>query len=258
VLSFSGNIGSTAYTALTQTKNKSLSGTRRACAAREQAVHHTSPLGLWAQLTLVAVANRYLDNEGHLYFGKSKRTKSMEIIIETLSRALSKMFNKTVVNAAYRFKEIQAGAVGDVRLIEGTAETDLNEKLPYKLVIKTQKKWSRQDDPDSWRREYDLYSSELDCLFTDTIRHPKCYHAEITDTETRLWLEYLDGVTALNLTCEMHERIAAELGRFQGKLYAEQPFQLQSIANLSKTDCFKNAYIYFKSLKLRKSKNQIL
>ena len=172
----------------------------------------------------------------------------MEINLETLNQVLCQKFHKTIVSADYRLNEIQAGSVGEVRLITGTAETNANETIPYKIVLKIQKKWNRQGDFDSWRREYDLYSSGIEALFTDSIRRPKCYHAEINDFETRLWLEYIDGVTALDLSCEMYERVATELGRFQGMLYSRPSGQLSGLVNLSKTDASKNAYLYFKSL----------
>ncbi len=172
----------------------------------------------------------------------------MEIILESLKQALSTMLSKTIINADYQLKEMQAGSVGEVFLIIGTAETNMNEKKPYKMVLKVQKKWNRHGDPNSWSREYDLYISNLENLFTSSIHRPICYHAEINNSETRLWMEYVDGVTALNLTGEMYERIATELGRFQGELYANQPVQLKRFTNLSKTDSFKNGYLYFKSL----------
>ncbi len=45
----------------------------------------------------------------------------------------------------------------------------------------------------------------------------------------------------------MYEKAALELGRFQGKLYAEQPAVLQSLTNLSHADLMKNTYLHYRS-----------
>ena len=172
----------------------------------------------------------------------------MKNMLEPLTKALCKKLSKTIINASYQLKEMQAGSVGEVRLITGMAETDTNEKIPYKIVLKTQKQWDRQGDKDSWRREYDLYSSDLDDLFMDAIRRPARYHAEIDCFETRLWMEYIEGASAMEFTCEMYERVSMALGRFQGKLYSKPSIPLQRLSNLSKTDAFEKAYLYFKSL----------
>ncbi|MBO9597825.1 MAG: aminoglycoside phosphotransferase family protein, partial [Cohnella sp.] len=123
------------------------------------------------------------------------------------------------------------------------------ERLPYRIVLKIQKKWERYGDPGSWRREYDLYTSELGATFSDALRWPTCYHAEINadENEIRLWLEYIDGVTGLDLTGDMYERAALELGRYQGRLYAEQPAVLRSLTNLSQANLMKNTYLHYRS-----------
>ncbi|MNI24537.1 Phosphotransferase enzyme family protein [compost metagenome] len=59
-------------------------------------------------------------------------------------------------------------------------------------------------------------------------------------------MEYIDGVSGLNLTSEMYERIAVELGRFQGKLYTERPNVLQNLSNLSKVEFTKNNYLRYR------------
>src|SRR6185312_1889906 len=89
----------------------------------------------------------------------------------------------------------------------------------------------------------------LKATFSDVFRWPTCYHAEINaeENEIQLWLEYIDGVTGLDLTADMYEKAALELGRFQGKLYAEQPAVLQSLTNLSHSDLMKNTYLHYRS-----------
>ena len=110
-------------------------------------------------------------------------------------------------------------------------------------------KWERYSDPDSWRREYDFYNSNFGTLFSESFRWPECYHVEMNEevNETQLWMEYIDGISGLDLTGEMYERAAEELGRFQGKLYAEQPVILQHLTNLSKVDYMKNFYLHYRS-----------
>lgn len=168
---------------------------------------------------------------------------------EKLVFILSKMLDKTIIRADYQLKELQGGTVGDVQLVTGMAETSEGENLPYKIVWKTTKKFERYGDPDSWRREYDLYASDFKKVFSDSFRLPECYHTEINadNDEIQLWMETIDGVSGLNLTAEMYERAAEELGRFQGKLYTERPDELQSLSNLSKVEFTKNYYLRYRS-----------
>ncbi|MFJ6208949.1 aminoglycoside phosphotransferase family protein [Lysinibacillus sp. NPDC092081] len=166
---------------------------------------------------------------------------------EILALVLSKMLDKTIIRADYQLKELQGGTIGVVRLVTGMVETSDGENLPYKIVWKTQKKFERYGDPDSWRREYDLYVSDFKKVFSDSFRWPECYHVEINGDEIQLWMEYIDGVSGLNLTSEMYERIAEELGQFQGKLYTERPKALQNLSNLSKVEFMKNHYLRYQS-----------
>ena len=164
-----------------------------------------------------------------------------------LTRVLSKKFNTDIVSADYSDERLDGGTLGDVRLVTGTA-TDINGKsIPYKVVFKTQRQWERYGDPGSWRREYDFYSSGFGSLFTDTLRWPECYHAELNNDEHSMWMEYIEGVTGLNMTREMYERAALELGRFQGRLYAEQPVVLKSLTNLSALGYMKSFYQHYRS-----------
>ncbi|MDR1689273.1 MAG: aminoglycoside phosphotransferase family protein [Clostridiales bacterium] len=118
--------------------------------------------------------------------------------------ALSKMFGRQIDSASFQTEQLQGGTLGDVRLVKGEAATLGGEKLPFSVVWKTQKKWERFADKNSWRREYDLYLSDLSGEFTDALRLPKCYHAEINDAENeiQLWMEYIKGVSGKALTAE--------------------------------------------------------
>ncbi|WLR57678.1 aminoglycoside phosphotransferase family protein [Mesobacillus subterraneus] len=173
----------------------------------------------------------------------------MNIKLETLTIALSQRFKTDIISANFQSKPLQGGTVGNVYLVTGTAETTDGEKLPYRIVLKNQKKWDRYGDPGSWRREYDLYASDLGETFSDAFRWLTCYHAEINaeENEFQLWLEYIDGVTGLDLTGDMYEQAARELGRYQGKLYIEQPAVLQSLTNLSPADLMMNKYLRYRS-----------
>jgi hypothetical protein len=168
---------------------------------------------------------------------------------ETLIYALSQRFKTNIISADCQTIPLQGGTIGNVNLLTGIAETADGDKLLYRIVLKIQKKWERYGDPGSWRREYDLYTSDLGATFSDAFRWPTCYHAEINgeENEIQLWLEYIDGVTGLELTCDMYEQAALELGRFQGKLYAEQPAVLRNLSNLSHADFMKNTYQHYRS-----------
>jgi len=80
---------------------------------------------------------------------------------ETLTHVLSKMLRTNIIRASYRTKQLQGGTLGDVRLVTGMAESSNGKKLPHKVVLKILKKWERPGDPASWRREYDLYTSDF-------------------------------------------------------------------------------------------------
>ncbi|MCL2058582.1 MAG: GNAT family N-acetyltransferase [Oscillospiraceae bacterium] len=168
---------------------------------------------------------------------------------EALIKALGKMFDMPISKADYKSKRLHGGTVGEVRLVSGTAVSADGMKLPYNVVLKIQKKWDRLGDSNSWRREYDLYMSDFGSLFTDSLRWPECYHAEMNgdESEWQIWMEHIDGVSGRDLTVENFERAAFELGRWQGKLYAGQSEVFQNFRNLSKAEDLKNYYLRYRS-----------
>ena len=135
-----------------------------------------------------------------------------------LAHVLSKLLGTAIVRADYETTQLYGGTLGDVRLVSGKAVTSDENELPYKVVVKTQKRWERPGDPNSWRREYDLYTSDLAKSFTGQLRWPECYHAELNGDVIQIWMEYIDGVSGGGLTIETLEQAARELGRFQGRL----------------------------------------
>jgi len=164
----------------------------------------------------------------------------------TLINVLNKMLVTKIAHADYQTKALEGGTIGDVQLVTGVAATIDGRKLPFNVVYKKTAKFKRHNDPESWRREYDLYASGFSATFTNSLRWPECYHAEINENEHHLWLEYVGGVTGLNMTPTMYERAAEELGQFQGKLYAQKPNILQGLANLSNTDYLKSFYMKYR------------
>ncbi|KAB8133637.1 aminoglycoside phosphotransferase family protein [Gracilibacillus oryzae] len=170
---------------------------------------------------------------------------------ETLTQALSKMLGAEIISADFHSKQLHGGTVGDVSLVTGNAQNAKGVKIPYKIVLKTQKKWERHNDPHSWRREYDFYKSNIGALFSETFHWPECYHIEMNEeeNETQIWMEYINGLSGADLTGDMYERAAEELGRFQGKLFAAQPAFLQELTNLSNVDYMKNFYFHYRSWK---------
>lgn len=148
---------------------------------------------------------------------------------ETLLHVLSKMLCSSIISADYETKELQGGTVGDVYLVTGIAKTSDQKEVAFKIVWKIQEKWERPGDPDSWRREYDLYASDFNKSFTESFRMPECYYAEITDDENQIWMEYIDGVSSSSLTIDMLEEVAYQLGCFQGK-YSSQSSDYRNVS----------------------------
>ena len=163
-------------------------------------------------------------------------------MLEKLNQVLLKFYGKKITDIDYKRERLHGGDVGDVQLITGIAETTNREKLPFKLVLKIQKKWERYGDALSWRREYDLYTSQFSNVFSDSLHWPKCYHAEINGDETQIWMEFIEGTSSNDLTVEMLEHTAVELGRIQGKLLKENPTHLSNISNLGNTEFMRNDY----------------
>lgn len=171
----------------------------------------------------------------------------VQIKHEILTKVLSDMLSVRVIHADYNATQLHGGTLGDVRLVIGEAEATDGKKIPFRFVLKKQKKWERYGDTDSWRREYDLYTSDLGKLFGNSLRWPKCYYADMNDDEFQIWIEYIDGRSGLDLTIDMYELAAKELGRYQGRLYSEQPEILQTLTNLSSLDFMKNNYLHYRS-----------
>lgn len=168
-------------------------------------------------------------------------------ISETLINVLNKALDQEITEVSFETEQLKGGTVGEVMLIYGVARTIGRKELPYKVVYKIQKMWERYSDSNSWRREYDLYLEKLDTVFSESFRWPRCYYAELLEDETHIWMEYIEGVSGLKLTGAMYEHIAVELGRFQGKLYGQQPEVVNMLSNLSSKEFSKNNYLHYRS-----------
>ncbi|MDU7029976.1 aminoglycoside phosphotransferase family protein [Robinsoniella peoriensis] len=166
---------------------------------------------------------------------------------ESLMKAIAEKFGEPITDATFDITPLHGGTVGDVRLISGIAKMSEKKELPFKIVHKTQKKWERNFDAGSWRREYDLYACGIDALFDESLRSPKCYYQEITDDEVQIWMEYVEGVSGLDLTGAMYECAAEELGMFQGRLYAQKADVLKKMTNLSEVEFAKKSYLHYRS-----------
>jgi len=160
---------------------------------------------------------------------------------EELSLALSKKFGKKVKNVAYQLTQLQGGTIADVKLISGIATTVDGEALPYKVALKTQRS---ELFAEQRYFEYELYTSGFSELFTAEFRCAECYHAEIASdkTEVRLWLEYIEGAISKDLTIEMREQAAEQLGRFQGRIYAHKPSLAEKIDYATSPDFMQKRY----------------
>jgi hypothetical protein len=159
------------------------------------------------------------------------------------------MLGRPVARADHETTPLGGGTVGQVRLVTGMATTVDGESLPFRLVWKTQPRLERPHDPGSWRREYDLYASDLGQHFTPGFRWPTCYRATIDEAAgvVEMWLEHVDGRSAEHLSGDVYERAAEELGRFQGRLYAERPTSLTRLANLSGVEFVRASYTRYRS-----------
>ncbi|MDD3867838.1 MAG: phosphotransferase [Eubacteriales bacterium] len=135
-----------------------------------------------------------------------------------LLMVLSNILAQTMTDARWRSNQLQGGTLGNVSLVQGEACTESGVWQPFQVVRKSQQRWIRPGDPDSWRREYDLAASDLHRFFLPSLRWPTIYHYEQQPDKIELWMEYVDGVSGLNLTDEMMVQAAAAMGRFQSHL----------------------------------------
>jgi len=165
---------------------------------------------------------------------------------EKLNCALLKMLNIEIMDFEYSETDLQGGTIGAVKLVSGTAEAAVNNKIPFKLVYKRHEKFERYGDPGSWRREHDLYSTDLQAAFDGSFRMPKCYHTEITDKESHIFMEYVEGISGSDLTIGMFEQAAEAIGQFQGMVYTQNPAQLKNELNLGTAGFLRKDYMQWK------------
>ena len=80
----------------------------------------------------------------------------------TLNQIVTNQFSKHVISINSQTSTLHGGTVGQVSLVSGSAILQDGTNQLFKYVLKEQKKWQRPADPDSWRREYDLFTSDFD------------------------------------------------------------------------------------------------
>lgn len=153
---------------------------------------------------------------------------------EILIHVLNKKFVKNIIRVDYETTKFGSGVCDDVRLFMGFAETADGEQLPFKVVLKNQKKVSPPLDADSWTREYYFYASDFYKILDDNVGMPECYHSELSSEGYVLWLEYIEGVTGDDLTTDDMEYISERLGEFHGKIYTK-PELAENLSCLSHT-----------------------
>lgn len=161
--------------------------------------------------------------------------------------ALKNYFGQEVTDFSCEKKALHGGTLGQVELLTGVATLLDGSEKPYRLVHKTQKKWARYYDADSWKREYDLYESMLGSFFEESLRWPKCYNRCIGEDEIQIYMEYIDGITGLDLSIEMLVLASKELGRFQGRIYQQSNQQIENVTNFSKLDFAKVSYLNYRN-----------
>ena len=57
-----------------------------------------------------------------------------------LTEVLTKTLRTKIIRTDFRTEQLQGSTVGDIRLSTGDAETAAGDKLPYKVILKVQKK----------------------------------------------------------------------------------------------------------------------
>lgn len=56
--------------------------------------------------------------------------------------------------------------------------------------------------------------------FSNAFRWPICYHTELSDESFEIWMEYIDAPSGFDLDSDMLKKAALEIGRWQGKIFA--------------------------------------
>lgn len=140
-----------------------------------------------------------------------------EIDVSSVRSALKRKYEKEIGPVHYDTTVLQGGTVGEVVRLTGEAESG-NERLPFTLVLKTQKKWDRHGDPDCWRREYDIYRQQLPRRLSQTVRLPLCYLLEEDADTTRIYMENIEGRTG---NTQLHENELGFAARSLGALQAD-------------------------------------
>lgn len=167
--------------------------------------------------------------------------KKEHAMIEWIKKIVEKAYDKSISTLEYKIKELQGGTLGEVRLVSGTARSVQGEDFSYRIVWKTQKKWNRIGDANSWRREYDVAASSFFDFIPQVFCLPRFYYHQIEETQNQLWMEYLQGVSGVQLRLPMLCEAAKKLGEMQGILLEEGNLWKQ-FSFLSKENTMKETF----------------
>ena len=169
--------------------------------------------------------------------------------ITKIKQIISEILNVEIMHMDLTAEPLSGGTVASVVKLMTTSLTTDGQRIDFPLVVKTQKKWERFNDPDCWRREYDLLSSSLADYFPAEFRWPKCYDASINEQENEICLimEYIDGPCGKELDRFALEKAARNLGMFHGKTHMNKEALSKELTNLSSNDYMKNFYHRYRS-----------
>ena len=126
----------------------------------------------------------------------------------------------------WQCQPIQGGTVGQVYRLKGKGRIHPHdssvdtrcELIPWSLILKVQKQWARNGDPECWRREMLLYRSGLFDEHPSSLTVPRCLSlVERKPDEIWLWLEEVTGQTGTQMSLEDYGLAARHLAHLQGR-----------------------------------------
>lgn len=126
---------------------------------------------------------------------------------------------------SWQAEEVQGGTLGEVYILTGLARSEgQNMDLPWSLVLKIQRPYSRLGDPESWRREMYVYQSDILADLPASLRTPRCLSvSEPNSEEIWLWLEKVEGINGTRMGFTDYVLAARHLAHYQGQFLVGRP-----------------------------------